>query len=216
MSFEHASRAAFQEAMQDPTLVAITADYAAKMNRRVWSYEYLSIFTQNSVQSKVYHVEDAYFFMQLHADLYQRKLALASIYIGEAPYFDRENADNNQALSRLWYPFAADFVAQVGSGANDDGTFEWREPIVMQVVSEDKTGLYDEVLVRPNTISLEVGRTSGWRTLLHVRQHGAVARWPYGSKSIYVLYRIEQADVIGPAGTYSNTIDAWAHQLRPC
>src|SRR5690606_39295719 len=59
------------------------------------------------------------------------------------------------------------------------------EPVFFESIIES----VGPVEIVPGLLPLEVGYTDGSRTLLHFAQERGVARWPYGSDTIY-LYKV--------------------------
>ncbi len=84
----------------------------------------------------------------------------------------------NQRLRRIVAPFQAEFW---GGTQDEDGVVRATEQITLAAD--------DGVLVfEPNaTFPLEVGTTSGAKTLVQLRMFGRLARWPYGCDAIYLL-----------------------------
>lgn len=114
------------------------------------------------------------------------------------PFADKRRDDNAAKLADLPEPFQAE-VDRSQNGADYDGTLKWHAPIQMD-------GATDAVFLPPcsramkqplaivSTVSagwapLEIGYTMPSRTMLHLLQHGSVARWPYGSDTIRLLVR---------------------------
>ena len=98
------------------------------------------------------------------------KAISASILVGSVPLPDRAIAANNKILSKLTYPFTANFK---GGTQGPDGQ------VLVKKEGRDK-GL-------PNAAPLEVGSVHPSTLYFRAWQNGCFARWPYGSKFIYLF-----------------------------
>lgn len=114
------------------------------------------------------------------------------------PVVDRRREENAAQLADLPDPFQAAVDADQ-SGAECDGTLKWDVPITMDAASglvlldSCRRGVKQPVSVVTTAAAgwapLEIGTTMASRTLLHLLEEGAVARWPYGSDCIRLLVR---------------------------
>jgi len=129
-----------------------------------------------------YDIYDAYAFAQCHAALHMGKVLYRMIQVGAPPQPDNQVRENNRTLNQLPAPFHARFLA---SNQDDDGFLAWEEPVFFESIIES----VGPVEIVPGLLPLEVGYTDGSRTLLHFAQERGVARWPYGSDTIY-LYKV--------------------------
>lgn len=119
--------------------------------------------------------------------------AVAIVVPGGGPQADRERGANQALLDELSKPFTAE-VDLFQHGADADGTLRWDEPVVIQQATPPpgyrgkKTPQYvhRNVVVGPGRVPLEIGSTTPSRTLLHLRESGGVARWPYGCDRVYL------------------------------
>lgn len=51
--------------------------------------------------------------------------------------------------------------------------------------------MVDRHFDRPRRAALEVGATAPSRTLLHLKEEGILARWPYGSDRIWLIVNFD-------------------------
>jgi hypothetical protein len=136
-------------------------------------------------------------FAYLHTLIGTGRVAFVPIDTGGAPGPDADRIGNAALLERTCPPFRAE-LDMTQNGADHDGALEWDQPIRL----ERSTGsFYYEDACASTTQSrltylatagrgwapLEVGDSWPSRTLLHLWQFGAVARWPYRSKHILLF-----------------------------
>lgn len=133
-----------------------------------------------------YDVYDAYGFARVWEALQAGQCLPCQIDVGNGPGVDCAPTRNQQLLSRLPRPFAAEVFS--GTHDDDDGTLLWEEPII--VGSRTSRGVIERNVHRGQA-PLEIGDTTASRTLCHLRQGGRVARWPYGHKHITLLISCE-------------------------
>lgn len=136
-------------------------------------------------------------FAFLHALIGAGKVAWVPISTGGTPGPDRDRTGNAALLQDTCPPFSAE-LDMTQNGADSDGTLDWDQPIQL----ERSTGAYFYedgcrsttqsrltylATVQPAWAPLEVGDSWPSRSLMHLAQFGAVARWPYGSKYILLF-----------------------------
>ena len=132
-------------------------------------------------------------FVRVHAEICKGLISMVDIVVDQEPSKDKERHENQVKLSDLPHPFEAE-VSPDQSGGDCDGTLWWTEPIRAERLIGvpflppcrlgAKQGINIPHWVEPDFAPLEIGFTSASRTLLHLREQGAVARWPYGSNTI--------------------------------
>lgn len=136
-------------------------------------------------------------FAFIHSLIGGGKVAYTPISTGGAPGPDADRIGNAHLLEQTHPPFRAD-LDMTQNGADFDGTLKWDQPIhlgrsVGAFYYEDgcrnsgKTCLEYRATTGPSWAPLEVGDSWPSRTLMHLWQFGAVARWPYGSKVILLF-----------------------------
>lgn len=114
------------------------------------------------------------------------------------PHSDSRRGENAAALCRLPDPFQATVDADQRA-ADCDGTLKWDAPIKADAASGAvlldacRNGVKQPVpivaTIAAGWAPLEIGSTMASRTLVHLLEAGAVARWPYGSDFIHLLVR---------------------------
>lgn len=132
-------------------------------------------------------------FAQIHAEICDGLISWVDISVDEKPSKDEHRHENQAKLSDLPHPFVAE-VDQQQNCADQDGELRWPEPIRLQKTIgipflspcrlNVKEGINLHHREQPGSAALEIGYTKASRTLAHLREHGAVARWPYGSDTI--------------------------------
>lgn len=118
-------------------------------------------------------------FLEVHTAIISEMVEIVDIGVIGTPFGDRRKKKNNDRLSKLGYPFFGEFE---GGRGECDGVVTWEEPIMIGGRE------YGENLYAP----LEVGDTLATTTLWHLMTEGLLARWPYGSDSIYILGRTDK------------------------
>lgn len=113
----------------------------------------------------------------------------ASIRVGAIPLGDKAVQANNKILSKLPRPFSATFT---GGTQGPDGYVK-----------------ADGVRNLPSATPLEVGSTCPPILIFRAWRHGCFARWPYGSKFIYLFKAAEPPSITGFDGLISS-------HLREC
>lgn len=113
------------------------------------------------------------------------KFAVTYVSVGTEPHADRYYADNRQALSRLPDGITAEVYQEPSGGAGiPDGTLTVSPDAV---VFDDEDPHLERDATPWSAMPLEIGRTDASRTLVHLMEDGAVARWPYGLDRLYTL-----------------------------
>lgn len=112
------------------------------------------------------------------------------------PSSDAHRDENAAKLADLPPPFQAE-VDRGQHGADSDGALKWDRPIQVDAAtgavfldacrSAAKQPVAAVQTVADEWAPLEIGYTLPSRTLMHVLQEGAVARWPYGSDFIWLF-----------------------------
>jgi hypothetical protein len=102
-------------------------------------------------------------------------------YIAATPKSDKFRAANQAALRAHLDPQTTVSVDESQKGAEMDGWLSWKKAIPAH--NADSSGLEVPIGGAP----LEIGNTDASTTCLHLSRRGAVARWPYGHDTLYVL-----------------------------
>lgn len=136
-------------------------------------------------------------FAQIHALIGTGDVAYTSISTGGRPGPDADRVGNASKLQDTMTPFRAE-LDMTQHGADSDGVLSWDQPLKISqstgahfYPSPCRTGEY-ALLTSPTVLDagsapLEVGDSWPSRTLLHLWEDGAVARWPYGSELIWLF-----------------------------
>lgn len=132
-------------------------------------------------------------FARFHFEICSGLISWTDIVIDESPSGDSLRKLNQEKLADLPHPFAAE-VDQKQYGGDADGVLRWSQPILLQRMVgvpflppcrlNVQQGINLHHWVPPRSAPLEIGHSSPSRVLLHLREVGAVARWPYGSDRI--------------------------------
>ncbi|MFD8965781.1 hypothetical protein ACFV0C_12360 [Streptomyces sp. NPDC059568] len=112
-------------------------------------------------------------------------LTIAEVEVGTKPRRDIERKANEQALDRLPTGLSATVDAHQ-RGANDDGSVRWKIPLNGHF-NDPETRESQADIIPPDWAPLEVGNTDASSTCFHLARFGAVARWPYGDKTLTVI-----------------------------
>jgi hypothetical protein len=222
---EAARNAVVSHVSDDPRWASILSDIVIKLNSNFYNKEFVRVFMQYSWHHGKYTLEDAYCFITTWGLIHDKKVGIVQVYVGETPVEDR-NSEKNQALldkglsehalcvfcSPVKFDGTHDtnnyllfdgldrsiFKASFYGGAGDfDGVFEWLESICL-VTGAIEDGSSETVRIKNGTAPLEVGTTNAERTLTHVASGEGVARWPYDSEYITLLYPIVRMGIPVP------------------
>ncbi|WP_409469044.1 hypothetical protein [Streptomyces sp. HC307] len=136
-------------------------------------------------------------FVELHALIGAGDVTYTCISTGGTPGADADRTGNAAKLAQTHDRFTAE-LDMCQNGADSDGTLSWSGPLRVS----RPTGAFfypsacrnaqQSILVYPTEVRegrapLEVGDSWPSRTLMHLQQYGAVARWPYGSRLIWLF-----------------------------
>jgi hypothetical protein len=171
--------------LKDADAAVTISRYCVKMNSGLWSDDYVDAIVQKFSGS--YDIYDAYVFAKIHAEILEGLTMFQRIHVGERPSADRFKDSNRAKLGNLMRPFRATITDVRGAAANDDGRLKWDEAITFGQHLGD--GRIQGASCPPWIVPLEIGTTASSRTLAHLGQCGAVARWPYDHEHITLLVR---------------------------
>ena len=137
---------------------------------------------------------DAYAAHLVHGLICSGDLYVAQVEIGAMPLADRCLEENRALLhAGLKAPFK--FGLTCANGADEDGWLRWGAPLkfVRHFCDETKPACgpscgIEHVTVPPATVPMEVGSTEYVTTAGHVSMFGGLARWPYKSTKITILF----------------------------
>ena len=155
-----------------------------------WPEQYIDVFFQKFSRSPMDFV-DVHCFAQIHYSMKIGKICSARIETGKYPSYDKDIEYNNGVLSSLFEPFYGKFIGGTGGC---DGYIGWKKPLIMSQEIQDgrggTTGL--NCTIDPDKLPLEVGYTDSTTTLFHLIEGDGLARWPYGSSEIWLLYLLDR------------------------
>ena len=178
---EQAARRTFRFRLKkNPDYAQVWSDYLFKMESGF--FQDIDFFGQTP--SGGFTLEDAMVFADLWTWFCTGEILHAKIQVGQEPYADRQAKSNNQILAQLPSPFVAKFV---GGPGDSDGWLAWTEPIEVGVIRPDD-GVEVRLTLGPRQVPLEVGYTRFCTTKLHLFSSRGLARWPYGSEWICLLW----------------------------
>lgn len=125
-----------------------------------------------------YEVEQVQPFLTMFDAIVYGQIAVVVFDVNAEPSPDRFREENHNKLQRE----DSCYEAAVTGAYDEDGWFKWtrqHEFIVFNSIENS-----DRIILQPKCIPLEIGTTKASRTLMHLRQDGAVARWPYGHRTV--------------------------------
>ena len=190
-SFQDGGKLGIEIKMQkDSRYQKLVFEYWNKMKSGFWSREYLdSIFQKfERFQCDIY---DAAFFADIHTGIQSGQILTALIDLEEEPSADKMIEENKTKLASLPSPFHS----TIWCGTADcDGELGWRSSIKCGQIVGD---IEKSELIQPRTVPLEIGDTEAWTTLAHLGREGGLARWPYGSKKIYLFVTVDKKYLFG-------------------
>ena len=171
------------ELIKDQEMASFLCDLVSKMNSGFYAQWYLDMLMQ--IYHRRYDLCDAERFSQVHTAIGLGQVLFCRIEVGVGPFRDSAKKLNNEALADLPHPFSAKFI---GGPGDSDGYLEWSDTI--EVASKNPVnGIVTTASVDQGRAPLEVGYTSIGTTWLHLVQSWFVARWPYGYKYMYLLFK---------------------------
>lgn len=148
-----------------------------------------AIFQKNRQEHDIY---ETFCFLKIWSDILLGQILTARVHIFDNPQRNDNIAGNNAALSKLVFPFKAEFIP---AHAGDDGYFQWLTDIELQQEIRDlkdykgNKSKSTHIKVPPSRIPLEVGYTSAQKTYEYLYMiTGALARFPYESDEIFIFY----------------------------
>lgn len=186
------------ELMSNPEWCALLADTLKRLQTGFYPKWYQDMIFQKFERYKS-SIYDAYCFVNIHTWFYTGQIVVAEIVIGCEPSADKDIVEMREKLARLKEPFRVTFE---GGSADSDGKLFISRPIKFSVVDiETNLKVSDKVC---GEFPIEIGTNSAVKTMSILNSVGRLARWPYGSKSIWAMYRnpkyIDDASIISLKG----------------
>jgi hypothetical protein len=158
------------------------AQYRTRLRHHYWGAEYEDAIGQPMLSA---HAGQTAAFARVHAGIASGAIGRILVRAGGPPSRDSHRVENAAMLSDLPYPFGAFVDPGQGMSTSGDGRLEWIAPVEFETPE-------GAVVVGPTSIPLEIGTSAASRTLLHLIEDRAVARWPYGQDWITVFVGLEQ------------------------
>ncbi|MFF4408500.1 hypothetical protein ACFY1P_29650 [Streptomyces sp. NPDC001407] len=190
--------ALLDEFVDSPSALAALMDVRRRVIRGEFDHDYVATIGSSArIKPHKWPLEQYAAFMQIHAEIMCGALGRVDIDTGGRPGPDADREGNALKLKETHPPFEAELDMEQ-HGADMDGVLRWREPIQV----EKSTGAHHQTCDCGNDVfspvvalrkrgaawaPLEVGDSWPSRTLLHLREFGAVARWPYGTETITLI-----------------------------
>jgi len=197
--WESAITSAVNRNLSNPKFSAAIAGYLGQLNGGLYPAPYRDALGQK--MRPVFDVYDAAAFANMHAAICRGYVLYTTIHIGQIPTSDhlqQENSAKLNTLERMTFYSVDTFgtrreeSVQVqatfrgGSQSGNDGIFRWNGEIEFGVIDPASKRAH-RVTLRDGSFPFEVGYTTPPRTLGHFGFDRAVARWPYGSKRIWLF-----------------------------
>jgi hypothetical protein len=150
-------------------------------------------------------IEDAYCFAQLHVDIAFGRVLIGRFNVQAAPRGDRDRGFNQRCLDSLndfvdgysgeRLAFEVDFL---GGPGDQDGFITSRREMIFSVnrCTAGCCPRTSAIVPSGTRFPLEVGTTTAARSLAHLHQERALARWPYGSHFVTFFFVPDVYDVV--------------------
>lgn len=193
---ESAAQAVLQKWMATPSGVKAIHNYATGLQKGRWSTAYRDAIGQPHFHRRDWPLHQVLAFAWMHTAICHGDIVQVDIGLGSGPLRDSRRTENATELSVMPEPFVA-WVDPDQNMADQDGILEWTGEIIadLAVMSErtpDHRPVTREFTVAPSSAPLEIGSTLPSRSMLHMIQEGALARWPYGSDGIRLFIWISE------------------------
>ncbi len=174
----------------------------AKTLKRLRSGRYDSEFVDRIFQVDPragYSLETAYAFMHLFAWILHGNILTTEFEVGFDPVSDAELGSLrdplNLAMNKMLPTELSPYLGSQPEGADGWLRFPQHEVRFTETTLAEKGKVQQRrtIVIGDFDVQapLEVGATSACKTMLQLKDHGCVARWPYGHKSIWLAYAPE-------------------------
>lgn len=200
------------EHMEDPEWASIIAGTLAKMRKGFWSQAYIDVVLQKYARFGRYDIYDAYAFAVSHTYINTGEWVRIEVSVGSEPVADRKHDEMNRILQDgLPSIFSAEFW---GGTQDEDGSFSWKEPVLAEriIINDDVVSRFYGY-VPPMSVPLEVGYTSGAKTLTQMGLGIGLARWAYNSTTITVLLKDNPQWTWHPVDNFQHSLFDYANGL---
>jgi len=142
-------------------------------------------------------------YMRVYAELAVGNYAFGWVHVGATPGPDADREENADKLRNLAPGIHAE-VDLAQNMADQDGSLTWTDPMrglkLSGATYRAACGVGEQPFITfpcdlaPRWAPLEIGYTLPSRTMLHMIEDGAVARWAYGSDKIVVLVDVKRRE----------------------
>lgn len=191
---EDGAQALLEELQADPEGASVVAKMAATLRKGDYNRQLIAWAGQTLHDPAYWPAHQVAALIHVLDGLAHGRIVRRRIPVGETPGPDADRQGNAARLRSLDAPFHA-HLDMTQNGADCDGTLSWDRPINLwralgvRLIGEE--GLYGSLHapfeIRPWRVPLEVGYTLPSRTVAHLMQEGAVARWAYEDDEICLL-----------------------------
>ena len=179
----------FHESMQEKKAIELYTETLQLLKNGHWPTWYVNVIMQNSRATA--DPADILAFAEVHGLIALTKVWTCELIVHYDPFADNQIEENNHVLKHhLPEIFEGEFIPEKGRSANSDGYIKAKTDFTVT----DAWSANEQVKSRSaktKVFSLEVGYTKSVTTYRHLMESGCVARWPYGSKKIYLLDMFE-------------------------
>lgn len=191
--FRQEAIAAFKDRVkQEPEYLTVINDIHHRLISGFYDEWYVDIVFQ---KWEGYHdgmpdLIDAACFADVHAMIHSGLVGITKIDVGQIPRGDSDITKNNMILRDLPSPFVGEFW---GGSTDEDGKIISSEDIWADFVRHTEKKDYNiAIKIKRGIWPLEVGTQSAEKTYMSLCSCAGIARWPYGSTSIYLLSAIKK------------------------
>jgi hypothetical protein len=185
-------------------LIATLKDIKSKT---VYPQSYVDVLGQVFRGLDIY---DAWCFLQIHSNVKMGMLGFFQVETGQEPSNDKDIEHNNGVMSALHYPFSGCFSG--GLSDYSDGNFYVDAPVNAQVEQQGQRGFVIAEFPKTNhtnQIPLEVGYQAFEKTWMNLfSEQGVIARWPYYSTKITVIFRTDRFGVGVNCERFNNVVNS--------
>ncbi|MCH7638171.1 MAG: hypothetical protein IH855_01705 [Bacteroidetes bacterium] len=173
--------------VREPGWGSVLGEIVSRMNTGYYDQALVDTVVQNYDEKAPYTVYEAYCFGSIMTDLSVGRILKAEIQLEGFPGPNEHVEHNQSLLDDLPAPFYGVFH---GNMDDSDGHVEWSIPLQFGQAVPDagiRTGK-----VPACKVPLEVGTTHAWTTWYHLAFNLGVARVPYNSNRMTIMFRVSE------------------------
>ncbi len=179
------SRAVHNMLAREPEWGSVLGEIAARMNSGYYHQALIDIVLQNHLQNAPYTIYEAFCLGSIMADLGEGRVLMAEIPLDNLAHPNENVEANQRLLAGLPDPFYGAFH---GNLADCDGHIGWSRPLQLGQLVPGLGVRGGEVPAC--RVPLEVGTTHAWTTWYHLAFNLGVARVPYYSRKMTIMFRV--------------------------